>query len=108
MPASVEALSNVDVVYGSPVTNQSMFIQTAYVPDVRVRQALLCAIDREKIVTELLDGHGEVVDGFLSSASPFFDESITPVAYDPEKATDETARDNLEEGGDDVKSSCPL
>lgn len=84
--ASVEALENVKAVYGSPVTNQSMFIQTENVPDVRVRQAMLCAIDREKILAELLDGHGEVVDGFLSSASPFYDEGITPVSYDPEKA----------------------
>ena len=84
--ASVEALDNVDVVYGSPVTNQSMFIQTAYVPDVRVRQAMLYAINREQLLSELLDGHGEVVDGFLSSASPFYDDSITPVTYDPEKA----------------------
>ena len=26
------------------------------------------------------------MDGFLSSASPFFDDSITPVPYDPDKA----------------------
>lgn len=84
--ASVEALDNVDVVYGSPVTNQSMFIQTANVPDVRVRQAMLYAINRDQLLSELLDGHGEVADGFLSSASPFYDESITPVTYDPEKA----------------------
>lgn len=83
--ASVEALDNVDVVYGSPVTNQSMFIQTANVPDVRVRQAMLYAINREQLLSELLDGHGEVVDGFLSSASPFYDDSITPVTYDPER-----------------------
>ena len=83
---SIEALENIEVVYGSAVTNQSMFIQTANVPDVRVRQAMLCAMDREMILNDLLKGHGEVVDGFLSSASPFFDESIEAVKYDPEKA----------------------
>ena len=83
---SVEALENVDVVYGSPITNQSMFIQTANLPDKKVRQAMLYAINRQQILDELLNGHGEVVDGFLSSASPFFDDSITPVTYDPEKA----------------------
>ena len=51
-----------------------------------MRQALVYAIDRQKLVDELLKGHGEVVDGFLSSASPFFDEGITPISYDPEKA----------------------
>lgn len=84
--ASVEALENVEVVYGSPVTNQSIFIQTANIEDVRIRQALLYAIDREQLLEQLLSGHGEIVDGFLSSASPFYDESITPTAYDPEKA----------------------
>ena len=83
---SVEALDNVDVVYGSPVTNQSVFIQTTNVPDVKVRQAMLYAIDRQQILEELLNGHGEIVDGFLSSASPFYDDSLTPVSYDPEKA----------------------
>lgn len=83
---SIEALDNVKVVYGSPVTNQSAFIQTANIPDARVRQALVYAIDRQQLVDQLLKGHGEVVDGFLSSASPFYDAGITPMEYDPEKA----------------------
>lgn len=83
---SVEALDNVEVVYGSPVTNQSVFIQTKNVPDVKVRQAMLYAIDRQQILEELLNGHGEIIDGFLSSASPFYDDSLTPISYDPEKA----------------------
>lgn len=91
---SVEALDNVEVVYGSPVTNQSVFIQTKNVPDVKVRQAMLYAIDRQQILEELLNGHGEIVDGFLSSASPFYDDSLTPISYDPEKA-----KSLLEEAG---------
>lgn len=83
---SIEALENVETVYGSPITNQSAFIQTANITDARVRQALVYAIDRQQLVDQLLKGHGEVVDGFLSSASPFFDEGITPISYDPEKA----------------------
>lgn len=83
---SIEALENVEVVYGSPITHQSVFIQTANIPDVKVRQALLYAIDRQQLVDQLLKGHGEVVDGFLSSASPFYNADVTPVPYDPEKA----------------------
>ncbi|MCH5256214.1 MAG: ABC transporter substrate-binding protein [Lachnospiraceae bacterium] len=83
---NIEALDNIDVVYGSPVTNQSVFIQTENIPDARVRQALVYAIDRNKILNELMKGHGEVVDGFLSSAGPFYDSSITPLEYNPEKA----------------------
>lgn len=83
---SIEGLSNVNVVYGEPVTNQSVFIQTKNVSDVRVRQAMLYAIDRKMVLEQLLKGKGEVVDGFLSSASPFYDDSIVPVEQDVEKA----------------------
>lgn len=91
---SIEALENVEVVYGTPITHQSVFIQTENIPDAKVRQALLYAIDREQLVEQLLRGHGEVVDGFLSSASPFYNQEVTPVPYDPEKA-----KSLLEEAG---------
>lgn len=83
---SIEALENVKVVYGKPVTNQSVFVQTANITDARVRQALVYAIDREQILEQLMKNHGEIIDGFLSSASPFFDDEIVPMSYDPEKA----------------------
>lgn len=83
---SVAALDNVTVSYGDPITNQSVFIQTGNVTDPRVRQALVYAIDRQQILDQLLKGNGEVVEGFISSASPYFDPSIEPVPYDPEKA----------------------
>lgn len=83
---SIEALEHVTVEYGIPVTNQSVFIQTANVPDAKVRQALVYAINRELILKELMKGHGEIVDGFLSSVSPFYDDGIVPLTYDPDKA----------------------
>lgn len=83
---SIEALDNVSVVYGTPITNQSVFIQTENLPDEKVRQALVYAIDRQQILEQLMKGHGEIVDGFLSSASPFYNDSIEPMAYNPEKA----------------------
>lgn len=83
---SIEALDNVSVLYGTPITNQSVFIQTENLPDEKVRQALVYAIDRQQILEQLMKGHGEIVDGFLSSASPFYNDSIEPMAYNPEKA----------------------
>jgi peptide/nickel transport system substrate-binding protein len=91
---SIESLDNVTAVYGDPVTNQSAFIQTANLPDERVRQALVYAIDRQQLVDQLLSGHGEVIDGFVSSASPYFDDSLEPLEYNPEKA-----KELLEEAG---------
>jgi peptide/nickel transport system substrate-binding protein len=84
--ASVEALNNVTVNYGSPVTNQSIFFNTTSVTDARVRQAILYGIDRQSIIEGFMNGKGELVDGFLSSAGPFYDSSLTPVTYNPEKA----------------------
>ena len=84
--ASVESLNNVTAVYGDAITNQSLFINTSKVNDVKVRQALLYAIDRETLVSGLLEGHGEVVDGFLSSVSPYYDKTLVTTTYDPEKA----------------------
>ena len=83
--ASIQNLSGVTASFGKPVTHQAMYINTQRV-DARIRQAILCAIDREMIVTQLLGGAGEVVDGFLSTASPFYSDAVVPVSFDPEKA----------------------
>lgn len=83
---SVEALANLTTVREVPLTNQLSFINTRNVPDVRVRQAILYAIDRNLILEGLLGGKGEVVDGFLTQYSPYYDASVVPVAYNPEKA----------------------
>ena len=83
---SVAALENVEVSYGDPITNQSVFINTARITDTKVRQAMLYAVDRNQLLEQLLKGNGEVADGFLSSASPYFDSTLVPVSYDPEKA----------------------
>ena len=83
---SIQALDNVTVSFGDPITNQSIFIRTSNITDARVRQAMVLAVNREQILEQLLKGNGEITEGFLSSASPYYDESILPVSYDPEKA----------------------
>lgn len=83
---AVEALSNVTVHYGAPVTNQSIFFNVESVTDARIRKAILMGIDRKAIVDGFLNGKGEIVDGFLSSAGPFYDEKLVPTSYDPDKA----------------------
>lgn len=83
---NIQALQNVTAEFEKPLTNELVFINTKSVPDAKVRQAILYAIDRKQLVSDLLKGNGEVVDGFLSSYSPFFDASAPVTAYDPEKA----------------------
>jgi peptide/nickel transport system substrate-binding protein len=100
--AGVEALENVSVHYGAPVTNQSIFFNTTTVTDSRIRQAILYGMDRQEILKGFLNGKGEVVDGFLSSAGPFYDPSLTPTPYDPEKAK-ELVAEAVADGWDSSK-----
>ncbi len=83
---SVEKLENAEAVYDNPVTPVLTFVNTKTVEDKRVRQAIVHAIDRELLVKEFLRGKGEVVDGFLTSASPYFDDTHEVMDYNPEKA----------------------
>ena len=91
---SLQALETVETSFGDAITNQSVFINTKNVPDQKFRQALLYAIDRNQILEQLLKGNGEVVDGFLSTAGPYYDPSIEPVSYDPAKAKELLAESN--------------
>ena len=83
---SIRGLENVTSYDGAPVTTQSMFFNTETISNAKARQAILCAIDRENLVENFLGGNGEVVDGFVVSKSPYYDSSVTPTAYDLDKA----------------------
>ena len=82
----VEALENVSVKYMDAIVNELTRFNTAKVSDPLVRRAFVEAIDRQALVDEMLDGHGEVLDGFVSSKSPFYDAGKDTIPYDPEDA----------------------
>jgi peptide/nickel transport system substrate-binding protein len=55
--------------------------------NVKVRQALNYAIDRNAMNTAIYDGKGEPMAGFHSSATPFYDKGLKDFyTYDPAKA----------------------
>ena len=54
--------------------------------DVRVRQAISYAIDRESIVGLVLDGQGKPAVSLLASAFGDYNPDVEPYTYDPEKA----------------------
>ena len=83
---NVKSLENVTTYLEEPIANQYVYINENVIPDAKTRLALEYAINREQIVNELLKGNGEVINGFFTSYSPYFDESLTPTPYDPEKA----------------------
>jgi ABC-type transport system substrate-binding protein len=54
--------------------------------DVRVRQALLYAIDTQKMIDVALKGHGTAATSFLNQQNPSYAKAGTVYSYDPEKA----------------------
>lgn len=99
----VENIPHVRAVLEEPITNQLLFIHQNAVPDARVRQAMLYAINRPLILEGLLANKGAVIDGFITSYSPYFDEALQPLAYDPQKA-----RELLAEAGWDGSKTLEL
>ncbi len=54
--------------------------------DVRVRQAVNYAVNREAILKSILEGYGELLHGPFSSAWLGYDPSLQPYPYDPARA----------------------
>lgn len=97
---AIEALNNITTVNDHPITNQYVYINENVIPDAKVRLAFVYAINRRQIVDELLLGHGEVIDGFFTSYSPYFDKNLTPTEYNPDRAKEllaEAGWDNSKE-----------
>jgi peptide/nickel transport system substrate-binding protein len=54
--------------------------------DVRVRRAINHAVDRERLVREVLGGEGTVAHGPITPASPWHHPGVRRYAYDPARA----------------------
>ncbi|HXV25923.1 MAG TPA: ABC transporter substrate-binding protein [Alphaproteobacteria bacterium] len=54
--------------------------------DIRVRQALYHAIDRQAIVDAVTFGHGKVANSFVPAGAMFYNANNPDYPYDPEKA----------------------
>ena len=62
--------------------------------DVKVRQAISHAVDREGIIAAILQGNGKAISSFQSDLSLGHDPELEPYVYDPE-----LAKQLLEEAG---------
>lgn len=82
----VKGLDTVTTTEGEPLATQFMYINEKVVSDVKQRQAISYAMNRQLIVDNLLKGSGEVIDGFFPSISPYLNEDVKPVEFDIEKA----------------------
>ncbi|MEV0121522.1 ABC transporter substrate-binding protein [Streptomyces sp. NPDC050703] len=73
---------------GAGMNNLFLLFNTAHKPfdDVRVRQALHYAIDREKMIEAALRGHGKASTSFLDESNPSYRPARTVYGYDLAKA----------------------
>lgn len=83
---NIKALPNITSYLEEPIANQYVYINENTVPDAKTRLAFVYAINRKQIVDELLKGNGEVINGFFTTYSPYYDETLVATPYDPEKA----------------------
>ncbi|MEX0788923.1 MAG: ABC transporter substrate-binding protein [Anaerolineales bacterium] len=63
-------------------------LDSSHLADLRVREAIAHAIDREKIILEVLDGHGELMRSYLPNWHPLYagDAALPSYDYNPEEA----------------------
>ena len=58
------------------------------ISDVRIREAMNYAVDKEAITSTILTGIASPVDGFLAPSMPYARSNLGPWPYDPDKAAD--------------------
>lgn len=77
--------------------------------DVRVRRALVHAIDRDFIIQTIFGGYGHEINGAFSRLSPFKDASVeTKFPFDPEKAKALLDEAGLKPGANGVRFELDL
>ncbi|RUS48760.1 ABC transporter substrate-binding protein [Cohnella sp. AR92] len=96
----VKALSNVNVDSSGPSEPAELFFNNKTLSDVKVRQAIAYALNRQLIVDQLLKGQAEVIDGSVPSDNPYYNKGIQLITYDPDKA-----KALLKESGYDTKKA---
>lgn len=97
---TVKGFENVTTTTDKTYGYQNMSFNTETITDPKVRQAIAYAIDRQKIVDQLLKGEGEIVDGPYTSISPYLDTNLETYSYNPEMA-----KQLLEEAGWDFNQT---
>lgn len=83
---AIENLKGFEAIYDQPLTNNILFINLESVEDHNVRKAIHMGIDRQMLLDIFLGGEGEVTEGFVSSFSPYFDDTLEAVEYDMDEA----------------------
>lgn len=86
--ATIEAAPNLSIVSVPGATVYSLRFKTdeGLTSDVRVRRALVMAVDRDTIVEAILQGEASAIASFQSAQTFGNDPELEPIPYDPEGA----------------------
>ncbi len=57
-----------------------------WMSDSRIKQAMMYAIDRKFIISALMSGQADVLNGPIPSFSPYYNRNVTKYEYNPAKA----------------------
>ncbi|MCF2650135.1 ABC transporter substrate-binding protein [Niallia circulans] len=84
---------------GTPTANAIRFdLNEKPTDDVRVRQAINYAIDKQALIDEILSGYGKPIASFQSELSFGNNPDLEPYPYDPEKAKELLKEAGVAEG----------
>jgi len=95
----------VDRVYYISFNNLTTGIDTP-LEDVKVRQAMNYAIDRQAIIDALFNGYASLTAGFVTSGNLGYDPDLEPYSYDPDKAKELLAEAGYPDGFE-IGMACP-
>ncbi len=84
--SSFESDPRFSVIVGSTEGETILAINNVNVPDVRVREAIAHAIDRQAIIDGAMFGYGTPIGTHFAPHNPDYEDLTAMSAYDPEKA----------------------
>ena len=86
--AELEADPNINVHLDPSSRMDHMLVNHSHPPldDLRVRQALYHAIDRQSVVDAVTFGYGKVANSFIPAGAMFYNPDNPDYAFDPDKA----------------------
>lgn len=109
---SIQKAANVRVIEYPSLVVQTLGMRATMAPfdDVKVRQAVNWAIDKQALVNDLLEGHGSMMYAPIHPMMWAYTEDLQKYGYNPEKAKQllEEAGWKLGSGGVRYKNGQPL
>lgn len=95
----IEGTTNtIDITPGSSLSYIGFNMNKKPFDDVRVRQAISMLVDQKSIIDGIYEGIGDPAKGPLAPSVFGYDDTITPLTYDVEKAKALLAEAGFEEG----------